>query len=217
MAEYEELLQRLTQYQLDFHESAELAEENQRLRELLVFRERHAGYAHEMASLTGWGSSNWDSTFTINLGYANSNIEQGFGVATEYGVLIGQVTTVGAISSTVMTVLDTRFSAAAFVGGDGTSEGGDSGGRATVKGDFSYMRSGLLILDHIDDDISILPGAYVTTSGRGGVFPAGLVVGEVEHVYVHASGIGRFATVKPLREIETISTVFVITDFHVTE
>jgi rod shape-determining protein MreC len=216
MADYEDLLRRLAQYQLDYYESAELAAENQQLREWLGFRDRQPGMTTEMASNTGWSGSNWDSSFEINLGYANSNIARGYGVATEYDVLIGQVIEVGALTSTVITVLDTKFSAAAFVGGDATGEGG-SGGEATVKGDFAYMRNGLLILDNIDDDISILPGAYVTTSGAGGVFPRGLIIGEVEHIFRHPSGIGRFATVKPLRDIDTLQTLFVITAFQATD
>ena len=211
MAEYEILTKTLAEYEQNYRQSAELAEENTRLRLLNDFRERHSGYAHEMATLQSWGSGNWFSSFTINKGYANSNVAKGYGVATEEGVLLGQVIEVSATTSIVITVLDTRFSAAAFVGGEGS---GDSSGTATVKGDFSYMHNGLLIIDHIDDDISILPNAIVSTSGYGGVFPTGLVVGRVVNVYTHSNGIGRYATVKPLREIDTISEVFIITDFE---
>jgi len=209
----EQLLQTITQLQSDFRDSEALAAENAQFRELLGFRERHGGVTDEMATLTGWTSDNWTSTFTINRGYSNSGIMQGMAVTTEYGVLIGQVFEVGAIESTVITVLDTKFSAAAFIGGDGRDDAAD--GTATVKGDFSFLRSGLLIIDHIDDDLSVIPGTTVFTSGLAAVFPPGLNVGEVVAVYPHSNGIGRYATVRPSRDIDTtIQTVFVILDFE---
>jgi rod shape-determining protein MreC len=76
------------------------------------------------------------------------------------------------------------------------------------------MRNGLLTIDHIDDDVIVTPGFTVVTSGAGGVFPRGLTVGEVVQVFDHASGIGRFATVRPLRDVEAINNVFVITEFE---
>jgi len=209
----EELVIRITQLEKDSRDAADLAEENARLRQLQGFRERHGGYDHEMATLLSWNSDNWTSSFIINRGYLNSSIERGMAVATEYGMLIGQVYEVGATTSTVITVLDTKFSAAGFVGrGDG---GDDDEGAVTVSGDFAYMRSGLLKIDYIDEAISsVLPGATVTTSGLGGVFPVGLVVGEVAEVFKHSNGIGRYATVRPMRDIDTVSTVFVITNFE---
>jgi len=208
----EELQRLVVRYEQDFRDARALAEENERLRDLLDFRERHGDYDHEMATLESWGSDNWSSSFIINRGYTNSDIRRGMGVATEYGALIGQVFEVGATNSVVITILDTKFSAAAFVG---RREGGDEGdGSVTVKGDFTYMRSGLLIIDNIDDDLIVRPGDVVSTSGLGAVFPTGLVVGNVEDVFRHASGIGRFATVRPMRDINTVSNVFVILEFE---
>jgi len=164
-----------------------------------------------MATITGWNSDNWSSSFTINRGYMNSDIAPGNGVATEYGVLIGQVVEVEATESTVITVLDTTFSAAVFVGGDTE---GTSDGTATAKGDFTFMRSGLLILDFIDDDLIVLTGSTVVTSGHGAFFPPGLTVGDVVDVDTHSSGIGRYATIRPLWNRDTLQTVFVIYDFE---
>jgi len=206
MNDYEEVMRRIVEYEANVRDATEIAEENIRLREMLDFRQRHPDYDHEMVQLKNWGSDNWSSSFEIDMGYMNSAIEVGYGVATEYGVLIGQVAEVRATTSIVITILDTTFSAAAVVG--------EGSGGATVKGDFMFMRNGLLVLDHIDDDLIVIPGAYVATSGLGGVFPAGLIVGEIVEVSRHTSGIGRYATVKPVREIDTISTVFVITNFE---
>ena len=206
MADYERVLRTLTERERNYREANDLRAENERFRVLLEFQELHTGYEHVQALVERPNVGNWSSSFTIDKGYANSNVTQGNGVATEYGLLIGQVSEVNATSSTVITILDTKFSAGAFVG--------DGEGTATIKGDFSLMRSGLLMLDYIDDHLVVLPGDTVVTSGVGGVFPEGLVVGEVVEVFRHSSGIGRYATVKPMRDIDTMSYVFVITNFE---
>jgi len=199
------------------HIAAELADENERLRAALGFRALRPDVEQEMATLVSWSSDNWSHAFTINRGYANSDVRSGMGVATEYGVLIGQVTDVRATESTVITILDTTFSVAAFVGelgAGGAAISATDGVSATATGDFNFMRNGLLILDFIDEDTTLLRSAPVITTGAGGVFPPGLIVGEIEAVFPHANGIGRFATIRPIRTLDTISTVFVITEFE---
>jgi len=208
---HNELLRLVAQYEQDNRDNRALVEEIEELRQLLKFRELHPSYTDVMATFVSWNSDNWSSSFTINIGYANSDIKPGMGVATEHGMLIGQVFDVGADTSTVITVLDTKFSAVVNVG---HREGEDVGtGSVTAEGNFSYMRSGLLTLNDIDADLLVRKGDMVVTSGDGAVFPPGLIVGEVDDVLRHTSGIGRFATIMPLHDINSITTVFVITSF----
>ena len=205
---YEDVLADLTILKRASYDYEELLRERDMLRALFEFREQHPDHDYEEATVGNWSSSNWSSSFTISKGYANSDktIARGNSVITEYGVLIGQVTDVGATTSTVISVIDTTFSAGAAVG--------DSGGSATATGDFTLMGAGLLMLDHLDENLIVLPGDSVITSSIGGVFPAGLVIGEVVDVLRHDTGIGRYATVSPIREIDqTIEKVYVITSY----
>jgi len=210
MADYDRVVMENNNLRRDYRESIVLAEENEQLRAQLGFRERQPGYQWEMAAVETWSGSNWSHSFTINLGHSNSNIARGQAVITEYNVLIGQVTEVGATTSTVATVLDTTFAAGAFIGEDRE-------GTATVKGSFDLMRAGLLMIDHIDDDLIILPGDSVETSGIGSKFPSGLFIGEVLEVHRHSTGVGRYATVRPSRVLDSISSVFIITGFEATD
>ena len=203
---YLEALRELNELKRVNVESVDILSENNRLRALLMFRARHADFVFEEAVVTTWGSNNWSSSFTISKGYANSEtpIARGNSVITESGVLIGQITEVSAMTSTVVTVLDTTFSAGVSVGD----------GLATVKGDFALMSSGLLMLDHIDEDLIVLPGDSVVTSSASRVFPVGLVIGDVVEVLRHDTGIGRYAIIKPMRVIDnSIFDVYVITSF----
>jgi len=203
----EELLDSIAKMQADYREATEVAQENDRLRSLLEFRMRHERYREVQASFMTWTSDNWTHTFRINRGYSNSNIAPGMGVATESGILLGQVLSVDATSSVVITVLDTRFSAAVFIGGE-TLE--DSDGTALAKGDFTQMRNGLLIINYIEDNVVINQGSFIVTSGFGGIFPSGLTIGEVVRVYPHASGIGRYATIRPHSPFDALSEVYII-------
>ena len=205
MAQYETALRRIVELERDQREAIELAEENNRLRTLLGFRERHAEYIDEPATVVDWSSSNWVSSFTINRGFANSSVKEGNAVVTEYGVVIGQVTSVEATTSTVITVLDTTFSLSVHVG--------EAEGLGTLRGDFNYMHNGLMVLDHIDEDLAVMVGDRIATSGLGGVFPPGLIVGEVLEIRPHITGVGRYATVLPIRDINTIVNVFVVIEF----
>jgi rod shape-determining protein MreC len=207
--DYEKVQKELATLKQVTREATDMAEEIERLYALFGFRERHSSHVYDQAIIQSWSSSIWSSSFTINKGSDNSYIESGDSVTTEYGVLIGKVTDVGSKSSTVVSVLDTTFSAGVFIG--------ESGASATAKGEFSLMGRGLLMLDHIADTQPVLPGDAIVTSGIGGVFPAGLVIGEVEEVLSHATGVGRYATIQPLLTLESISHVFVITDFDTEE
>jgi rod shape-determining protein MreC len=206
MKDYERLAEENAKYIRDYREVIDIREENDKLHDLLNIRRRYSSYDLIDSMAGNRSASNWSSSFTIKLGYANSDIQEGNAVITEYGMLIGQVSSVDATTSTVITILDTTFSAGAYIGvGDET---------ATVKGDFTLMREGLLMLDHLKEDLTVLPGDTVVTSGQSGMLPPGLVIGEVVEVLRHSTGVGRYATVKPLRDVTTIPRVYIITGFE---
>jgi rod shape-determining protein MreC len=202
----EQLLEQLTALQQAHWDAVALMEENADLRAQLGLRERHE-MTNELATVVRRGGSNFYSSFVINRGHENAlnPFEVGDGVITAYGMLIGRVTAVNATTATVVTVLDSSFSAAVFVG-----EGGHS---VTARGDFELMGSGYFVLDNIPDGTPVNAGDHVVTSGAGDVFPTGLLLGEVVAVYRHQTGLGRFATVRPMLPLESISRVFVITAF----
>ena len=55
----------------------------------------------------------------------------------------------------------------------------------------------------------------VITSGKGGVLPAGLVVGTVREVVTSSTGIDKYATIEPAADIKGLANVFLITSFEV--
>ena len=70
---------------------------------------------------------------------------------------------------------------------------------------------------YLPENSELIAGDLVTTSGRGGVYPAGLVAGHVEEVRTDASGMTRYAVIAPETDLDGLQQVFVITDFTVNE
>ena len=61
----------------------------------------------------------------------------------------------------------------------------------------------------------LLAGDLVQTSGLGGYYPSGLVIGTVEEVLVDDSGAASYAILAPKADLAALTEVFVIKDFDV--
>jgi rod shape-determining protein MreC len=64
----------------------------------------------------------------------------------------------------------------------------------------------------INKNVAIRPGDEVLTSGMGGVFPKGLLIGYVEDVYKDDSGLYQHADVVPKADLGVLAYVFVVTE-----
>ena len=174
MAENESLRTQLAEAQQSARDGIEASEENVRLREALLLRQKHTDYILESAKVVLWSSSNWSSSFTISKG-RTSGIELGDPVITEYGALVGQVTELGTNWATVSTLIDVDMSVGAYVGATGSS--------GMVVGEYAMMKNKTAKLTFLADGAQIFEGDEVLTSGSGGAFVgatgnSGMVVGE---------------------------------------
>ena len=205
LAENESLRSQLADAQSSAREGISASEENARLRKLLELRDAHTDYVMESSKVVLWSSSNWSSSFTISKG-ASSGIELGDPVITEYGVLVGQITELGANWATVSTLIDVDMSVGAFVGETGTS--------GMVVGEYSFMKRNEAKLTYMAEGAQIFVGDDVLTSGSGGAFPAGLVIGTLSAVKTESGGQLEYGVVTPSVDF---SQVFIIKDFLVVE
>ena len=207
-AENAELKAQLNKLQQDYRESTDISAENERLRKLLDLDSRRPDYKkYDTATIINWSSSNWSSSFTIGKGSYNSDIKVGDCVITEEGYLVGVVDVVEPTSSTVITILDTRFYVGAYI--DRTDK------RYIAMGDFSLMKQGLLKFGYLEDTAEIIADDTIITSGKGGILPAGLIIGTVQEVVTSNTGIDKYATIKPAADIKSLADVYLITSFEV--
>lgn len=208
LAENESLRSQLADAQTSARNGIQASEENARLRKLLELRDSHTDYVMESSKVVLWSSSNWSSSFTISKG-KDSGIELGDPVITEYGVLVGQITEIGSTWATVSTLLDVDMSVGAFVGNAQTS--------GMVVGEYSFMKKNQAKLTYMAEGAQIFVGDEVLTSGSGGAFPAGLVIGTLSAVKTESGGQLEYGVVEPGCNFGQLVQVFVIKDFAVVE
>ena len=170
IAENEALRERVAELERDARQAEADREENALLRELLELREQRRDLTFESAAVIDRESTNWTSALTLNRGTAHG-VEKNDCVVSAEGDLVGVVSAVGYNWCTVLTVIDTDTELGARV--FRTQE------VAVAEGDLALMGEGKLKLSYLSADAQLLSGDVVTTSGLGGFYPGGLVIGTV--------------------------------------
>lgn len=206
--EIQELRSQVTEMEELARQGQDALRENAQLRELLGLQERRRDLVFESARVTAPATSNWKSTLTISKG-SNFGIEAGDCVITEDGVLVGIVSTVGSNSSEVSTVINTDINMGGMVARTYSA--------GILEGDFTLMAEGCLKLSYLPDGAQLVSGDEVLTSGKGGIYPSGLVVGQVDGVFTDPSGQTRYAVIRPAVDLNSLIEVFIIKEFDIVE
>ena len=206
--ELEDLRLQVSQLEEQVRQGEEDSRENEQLRDLLKLQQQRQDFVFENAKVTARSNSNWESTLTLSKGSA-SGVAAGNCVITETGVLVGVVSEVGSNWCTVSSVINTDIEMGGIV--TRTYSAG------VLEGDFSLMSQGKLKLNYLPEGAQLVSGDEVLTSGKGDVYPSGLVVGRVEGVFTDPSGMTRYAVVTPDVDLSSLIEVFVIKDFDIVE
>ena len=201
-----QLRQKVAQMEETVRQAEADREENRRLRELLDLREQRRDLVFEAATITEHSVTNWTSSFTVNKG-TRHGVEVNDCVIDETGALVGVVSEAGTNWATVLTLVDTDTSLGARV--FRTKELG------LAQGDFSLMGRSRLRLDYLPPDCELLGGDLVETSGLGGFYPSGLVIGSVDEVQVDDSGAASYAVLTPAVDFDALTQVFIIKSFDI--
>ena len=187
---------------------AELAlDENDRLRTLAGIKERNRSFEFEVAEVIARSAGDWQSTLTLDKGTLHDVAVDDL-VITDDG-MVGYVSVAAPNYCEVTTIIDTEMQAGALI--TRTRE------VSIAEGDYTLLESGRLRLSYLKQDADILSGDTVETSGRGGLFPKGIMIGTVEQIVPEGHGMSNYAIVRPFVDVDTVSHVFIIKDFEVTE
>ena len=178
---------------------ASLAEENRRLRGLLTLQER-AGDAFIPADVLRLGVTSADSTFMIDIGRAEG-VRVGSPVLTADG-LLGVVWAVDEHRAQAIDWTHPEFRASAM-----TADGEAYGLVEPRRG--RHREEDLLALTGAPFHVDIAPGRRIVTSGRGGVFPRGIVLGTVIGIEEADTGWRKSYLLRPGVRPEAVSQVLV--------
>lgn len=203
-AENEALRQRVAELERDAIAGQDAVRENERMKDLLGLHEARPELQYRDAEVVRRSDSNWYSNLTLDRGTAGG-VEVNDCVIDQYGYLIGVVTQADLNSCVVTTILDPVLEVGARVAR--TDED------AILEGDFALMLNGLTRLSFLPEEAKLVTGDQVITSGLGGVYPSGLVVGAIRTLDVEEDGITRYAQVEPSADIAGVQYVYVIIDY----
>ncbi len=178
--------------------------ENEYFKQFLGIKEQHSDFTFQPATVIARETTDAASSFSIDVG-SNDGVAVNDPVITPDG-LVGYISQVGAAMSTVTTVLDPKIRVGALI--NRTRESG------VIGGDTALMSDGCCGLSYLSGSSAVTIGDFVVTSGEGGVFPAGLMIGTVSDVRKDASNVSIYGVVKTASDVSAVTQVMVITHFE---
>lgn len=184
---------------------AALKSENQQLKDELGLEELVTEYTVRRGNVISRNPDQWINQVIIDLGTMNG-MERGMPVMNNNG-LVGYISETNPTSSKVTLISNVDLSASKV-----SSEIILDEEEEAIQGIISEYKTDTnqLVMSQITSDMEIKPGTLVTTSGLGGAFPRGLVIGEVEAVRLDEQGLERLVFIKPLSDFNNIRIVSVI-------
>lgn len=183
----------------------ELKQQNDWYTEILGLHEEHSDYTFASGRVIGRDPSDAYANFTISAG-ANAGVSVNDPVVTTNGDLVGVICEVGLTYSKVRTVLDPVTKVSAQI-----SRTADTG--YTVGGTVAMARERQLYLTTLERSSGVAIGDYVVTSGIGGIYPSGLLIGNVREISNASDGMTLNASITLFADIHNLKQVMVITSF----
>ena len=181
-------------------QASEFAAENERLRALLGYKQSATQFDLVAARVIGRESATWSSMIVIDRG-TSDGVKENMAVVTEKG-LVGHVVEAGLKSSKVQLIMDPRSSVGTLV------QRPESRVTGIVEGDMNDPTMPRMV--NIPKTADVQEGDVIVTSGFGGVYPKGIVVGKVAAVKNEAGGLLKYGVIETSVNFQKLEDVAVI-------
>lgn len=179
-----------------------LESKNEDLRQALSLKQQFGDYSFIGANIIAIDPGNWFIVFKVDVG-ARDGIQSNCPVVTNAKGLVGRVLSSDLTSSKVLTIIDEESAVAGWISKAG-------GGHAIVRGDIALKGKGLCKMDYINLEVDVEVGDVIETSGLGGIYPKGIVIGEVIEVRKTNSELDRYAIIKPSADFKRLEEVYIL-------
>ena len=198
------LKEKLSQNKSLIYEVQELNKDNEELRKTLDKTDTIRDYDPIQATVVARSPERWIEQITLNKG-SQHGIALNMAVITADG-MVGKIQTVSPFSSTVqlLTGFDEFNRISATISRENEED---------VFGlveEYDKESDSLLFKIIEESEKDIVKGDLVVSSGKGGVFPAGLLIGTVKEVVPDQYGLTSTALVKPAANMYDINHVIVV-------
>lgn len=183
-------------------ENIELRREIEALKKELNIEYVLTDYEYLNATVISRNIGYWYNTLTIDKG-SESGIEEGMVVVNSTG-LIGKVIRTTTFTSEVrlITTSDTNNKISVSI------SNGNNKVNGLING-YDYENN-LLEVEGISNTEEVNVGDYVYTSGLGGVFPSGILIGVVESITTDEYDLAKIINVKPSADFNDINYVSIL-------
>lgn len=197
-AENEELRKEISELRLQLVDLAEYQQENERLRDLLNMTEDvSAQFEYVATAVVNRSQSNWYKTLVIS-GGEDAGFAVGMPVVSAQG-LVGRIINTSANTAEVLLITDRDGAISAMVQ--------DTRTVGVVEGDGETSE---LSMVHVPYDAEIENYQQIITSGYGGVYPKGLLVGYINSIELQSDGLMLDIDVRSYVDFNRLEEVMVL-------
>ena len=182
---------------------------NEELRQALKLKEQFGDYSILGANIIAVDPGNWFNVFKIDIG-GRDGVKIDAPVVTSARGLVGRAISTDLTNSNVQTIIDEESAVSGWISKAG-------GGHAIVRGDMELKEKGLCKMDYIPLEVDVEVGDIIETSGLGGIYPKGILIGEVIEVRKTNSELDRYAIIQPAADFKRLEEVFVLKNNQIDE
>jgi len=183
---------------------AEIWAENQRLSNLLQYKNEAKNLNFRTAKVIGKNIGDTKDTILINIG-SHEGIRENMAAVNATG-MVGIIDEVYPDASRVLLITSPRCKVGGIV----------LRANSRVVGIVNGLAGGdsLLQMSNMARDADIAEGDIIVTSGFGGNHPSGLIIGTVSGVSLNVGGLLKQAKVSPIVDFGRLEELMVVTDYQ---
>lgn len=198
MAENEELKAKNSELETAIRELEIIKAENTQLQQYMNLTEKYASYKTIPAYVINRDVSNYSSTLVLNVG-ENDGIREKMTVIADKG-LVGHVVSVAKSTCKVQVIIDPASTVSSTISTTNES--------IICKG--TLENNQILRASYIPTGAELIQGDSVYTSGVGGIYPKGIIIGTIKEIITTSNSTDRYAIVEPMVDFSKIDTVLII-------
>lgn len=195
--ELKETIDKLNNERTDY---LRLKSENEDLKNVLKMKEQLSEFEFEGADVIAKDTGSLFNIFLSDKG-STSGIGYNMPVITSKG-LVGKVVQAQPFSSKIISIIEDGSAVSAIVS--------KSRDLVVVKGEAKLSKEGLCKLEYIPEDLDLSQGDKIETSGMGGIYPKGIIIGTVKEVRTGESDLDRYAIIEPAADLRRLSQVVIL-------
>jgi len=198
MQENEELKLRNSELETELRELEMIKAENTKFQEYMNLTDKYSSYETIPAYVINRDVSNYSSTLVLNVG-TNDGIKEKMTVIADKG-LVGYVISVSENTCKVQVIIDSASTVSCTISTTDES--------IICKG--TLENDQVLRASYIPTGAELIQGDNVYTSGVGGIYPKGIIIGTIREIITTSNITDRYAIVEPAVDFSKIDTVLII-------